>query len=151
MIYFLQDGLVDFLSVQGTFKRLLQHHSSKASILWHSAFFTVQLSHPYLTTGKTITLTRPAQFQALEVKQCTLEVFIQEGVRKKNTMIFNLIFQSSNKLMYKQNEYKSSTFGWRGPDIKFKHNDIKVVVKPLNKYSVKELKRSIFFFMTYCL
>ena len=47
----------DLLAVQGTLKSLLQHHSSKASILWHSAFFMVQLSHPYMTTGKTIALT----------------------------------------------------------------------------------------------
>ena len=49
---------LDFLAVQETLKSLLQHHSSKASILWCSAFFTVQLSHPYMTTGKTIALTR---------------------------------------------------------------------------------------------
>ena len=49
---------LDLLAVQGTLKSLLQHHSSKASILRHSAFFTVQLSHPYVTTGKTIALTR---------------------------------------------------------------------------------------------
>jgi len=48
---------LDLLAVQGTLKSLLQHHSSKASILWHSALFTVQLSHPYVTTGKTIALT----------------------------------------------------------------------------------------------
>ena len=48
----------DLLAVQGTLKSLLQHHSSKTSILQHSAFFTVQLSHPYITTGKTIALTR---------------------------------------------------------------------------------------------
>ena len=48
----------DLLAVQGTLKSLLQHHSSKASILWCSAFFTVQLSHSYMTTGKTIALTR---------------------------------------------------------------------------------------------
>ena len=48
---------LDLLAVQGTLKSLLQHHSSKASILQHSAFFTVQLSHPYMTTGKTIALT----------------------------------------------------------------------------------------------
>ena len=48
---------MDLLAVQGTLKSLHQHHSSKASILWHSAFFTVQLSHPYMTTGKTIALT----------------------------------------------------------------------------------------------
>ena len=47
----------DLLSVQGSLKRLLQHHSSKASILWRSAFFMVQLSHPYMNTGKTIALT----------------------------------------------------------------------------------------------
>ena len=49
---------LDLLAVQGTLKSLLQHHTSKASILWCSAFFTVQLSHPYMTTGKTIALTR---------------------------------------------------------------------------------------------
>ena len=48
----------DLLAGQGTLKSLLQHHNSEASILWHSAFFTVQLSHPYMTTGKTIALTR---------------------------------------------------------------------------------------------
>ena len=50
--------LFDLLAVQGTLKSLLQHHSSKASILRHSAFFIVQLSHPYMTIGKTIVLTR---------------------------------------------------------------------------------------------
>ena len=49
---------LDLLAVQGTLKSLLQHHSSKASILWHSPFFIAQLSHPYMTTGKTIALTR---------------------------------------------------------------------------------------------
>ena len=49
---------LDLLAVQGTLKSLLQHHSSKASVLWHSAFFIVQLSHPHMTTGKTIALTR---------------------------------------------------------------------------------------------
>ena len=48
----------DLRAVQGTLKSLLQHRSSKASLFWHSAFFIVQLSHPYMTTGKTITLTR---------------------------------------------------------------------------------------------
>ena len=49
---------MDLLAVQGTLRSLLQHHSSKASILWLSAFFMVQLSHPYMTTGKTVALTR---------------------------------------------------------------------------------------------
>ena len=57
LISFRMDWL-DLLAVQGTLKSLIQHHSSKASILWLSAFFTLQLSHPYMTTGKTIALTR---------------------------------------------------------------------------------------------
>ena len=57
LISFRMDWL-DLLAAQGTLKSLLQYHSSKASILWCSAFFTVQLSHPYMTTGKTIALTR---------------------------------------------------------------------------------------------
>ena len=57
LISFRMDWL-DLLAVQGTLKSLLQHHSSKASILRHSAFFIVRLSHPYMTTGKTIALTR---------------------------------------------------------------------------------------------
>ena len=57
LISFRMDRL-DLLAVQGTLKSLLQHHSSKASILWHSGFLIVQLSHPYMTTGKTVALTR---------------------------------------------------------------------------------------------
>ena len=57
LISFRMDWL-NLLAVQGTLKSLLQNHSSKASILWHSAFFTVQISHPYVTTAKTIALTR---------------------------------------------------------------------------------------------
>ena len=57
LLSFRMDWL-DLLTVQGTLKSLLQHHSSKASILQHSSFFTVQLSHPYMTTGKIIALTR---------------------------------------------------------------------------------------------
>ena len=57
LISFRMDWL-DLLAVQGTLKSLLQHHSSKALILWHLAFFIAQLSHPYMTTGRTIALTR---------------------------------------------------------------------------------------------
>ena len=57
LISFRMDWL-DLLAVQGAFQSLLQHHSSKASILWRSAFFIIQLSHPYMITGKTIALTR---------------------------------------------------------------------------------------------
>ena len=77
LISFRMDCL-DFLAVQGTLKSLLQHHSSKASNFWHSAFFTIQLSHPYMTTGKTTALTRwafvgkvilePPKIKSLHVK-----------------------------------------------------------------------------------
>ena len=63
LIFFRMDWL-DLLAVQGTLKSLLQHHSSKASILWCSAFFTAQLSHPYMTTGKTIALTLRGGYSA---------------------------------------------------------------------------------------
>ena len=63
LISFRMDWL-DLLAVQGTLKSLLQHHSSKSSIFWHSAFFIVQLSHPYMTTGKTIALTMDLYWQS---------------------------------------------------------------------------------------
>ena len=72
LISFRMDWL-DLLSVQGPLKSLLQHHSSKASILLYSAFFTVQLSHPYMTTGKTIALT------------------IQTFVGKVMSLLFNML------------------------------------------------------------
>ena len=66
LISFRMDWL-DFLAVQGTLKSLLQHHSSKASILWHSAFFMVQLSHPYMTTGEN------HSFDCMEIKPVNLK------------------------------------------------------------------------------
>ena len=69
-------GWLDLLAVQGTCKRLLQHHSSKASVLWCSAFFIVQLSHSYMTTGKTIALTR------------------QTSVGKVMSLLFNILVLS---------------------------------------------------------
>ena len=73
LISFRMDWL-DLLAVQGTLKSLLQHYSSKASILWCSAFFIVQISHPYMTTGKTIALTR------------------QTFVGKVMSLLFNILF-----------------------------------------------------------
>ena len=73
-------GLVswfDLLAVQGTLKSLLQHHSSKALILWLSAFFMVQLSHPYMTTGKTTALTRQAFVS--EVMSLLLNILFFQG------------------------------------------------------------------------
>ena len=69
LISFRTDWL-DLLTVQGTLKSLLQHHNSKASILWCSAFFIIQLSHPYMTTGKTIALTRQTFVGKVMSSQC---------------------------------------------------------------------------------
>ena len=69
LISFRMDWL-DLLAVQGTLKSLLQYHSSKASILQHSAFFIVQLSHPYMTTGKTIVLTRWTFVDKVDIMEC---------------------------------------------------------------------------------
>ena len=81
---------MDLLAVQGTLKSLLQHHSSKASILWRSVFFIVQLSHPYMTTGKTIALTR------------------QTFVGKAMSLLFNML---SEKAMAPH----SRTLAWKIP------------------------------------
>ena len=74
LISFRMDWL-DLLAVQRTLKSLLQHHSLKASILWHSAFFMAQLSHPYVTTGKTIALTRRI-FVGKVMSRCFLICFL---------------------------------------------------------------------------
>ena len=79
LISFRMDWL-DLLAVQGTLKNLLQHHSSKALILRHSAFFTVSLSHPYMTTGKTIALSRQAfvgKVMSLLLNMCLSQLFFQ--------------------------------------------------------------------------
>ena len=94
LISFRMDWL-DFLAVQGTLKSLLQHHGSKASVLWCSAFFIVQLSHPYTTTGKTIALTR------------------WTFVGKVMSLLFNMLLGwSSEKAMAPH----SSVLAWRIPE-----------------------------------
>ena len=97
LISFRIDGL-DLLAVQGTLKSLLQHHISKASVLQHSAFFMVQLSHPYVTTGKTIALTRwtfvskvmSLFFSTLEVCHsfsCKEQMFLTSWLQSLSTVI----------------------------------------------------------------
>ena len=86
LISFKMDWL-DLLTVQGTLKSLLQHHSSEASILQHSAFFIVQFSHPYMTTGKTTALTRRTIFSS-DVCTLGLSVFLP---RSKHLLIPSLI------------------------------------------------------------
>ena len=84
LISFRMDWL-DLLAVQGTLKSLLQHHSSKASILWHSAFFVVQLSHPYMTTGKFLIFIIRLQLEAFYILSVFLAfIFISRAVQKPN-------------------------------------------------------------------
>ena len=104
-----RNDLLDLLAVQGTLKSLLQHHTSKASIFQHSAFFTVQLSHPYMTTGETIALTRqtiPAKeprreelksFPPLQGKGCVFSDDLRGHSRKRGK-----VCTESNLIIFKQ-------------------------------------------------
>ena len=86
---------LDLLAVQGTLKSLLQHRSSKASILWRSAFFTVQLSHPYMTTGKTIALNRRTfvgKVMSLLLIFFSSIIFILSGLEQNQmSLLFNML------------------------------------------------------------
>ena len=103
LISFRMDWL-DLLAVQGTFKSLLQHHSSKASILWCSAFFIVQLSHPYMTTGKTIARTSDV---------FKWEMIFNLGFRKYPLLLHWLLFlglfsEETRKTMVQKNHVSCS-------------------------------------------
>ena len=121
LISFRMDWL-DLLAVQGTLKSLLQHHSSKASIFQHSAFFTVQLSHPYVITGKTIALTRwsfvgkvmSLLFNMLSRLDIT---FIP---RSKHLLISWL--QSSSAVILEPPKIKSDTVSTVSPSISLQYN-----------------------------
>ena len=93
LISFRMDCL-DVLAVQGTLESLLQHHSSKASNLWHSAFFIVQLSHPYMTTGKTIALTR----QTFVGKLVSFNLFFMLAIASLFSILFNVMFHMYKKM-----------------------------------------------------
>ena len=97
-------------AAQGTLKRLLQHHSSKASILWCSAFFTVQLTHPYMTTGKTIALTRwtlvgKVMFLLLNILSRLLITFLPRSMR----LVISWL-QSPSAVILEPQKIKSDTF-----------------------------------------
>ena len=92
LISFRMDWL-DLLAVQGTLKSVFQHHSSEASIFWHSALFTVQLSHPYMTTGKTIALTRwtfVSKVMSLLLNVLSKLVITIREMQIKNTIRYDL-------------------------------------------------------------
>ena len=105
------------LAVQRTLKSLLQHHSSKASILWRSAFFTVQLSHPYMTTGKTIALTRwtfvdKVMSLLFSILSRLVIIFLP---RSKHLLISWL--QSPSAVILEPRKIKSATFSTVSPSI----------------------------------
>ena len=116
LISFRMDWL-DLLAVQGTLKSLLQHHSSKSSVLQHSSFFTVQLSHPYMTTGKTIAFTR----QTFVGKVISLlfnmlsRLVITFLLRSKRLLISWL--QSPSALIWEPPKIKSDTVSTVSPSI----------------------------------
>ena len=116
LISFRMDWL-DLLAVQGTLKSLLQHHSSKASILLHSAFFTVQLSHPNMTTGKTIALTRQTfvgKVMALLFSMLS-RLVITFLPRSKHLLISWL--QSSSEVIFEPPKIKSAKVSTVSPSI----------------------------------
>ena len=108
---------LDLLAVQGTLKSLLQHHSSNASFLWHSAFFTVQLSYPYMTTGKTIALTR--QTFVGKVMSLLLNMLFRLVItflpRNKRLLISQL--QSPSAVILEPPKIKSATVSTVSPSI----------------------------------
>ena len=120
LISFRMDWL-DLLAVQGTLKSLLQHHSSKASILRHSAFYTVQLSHPYMTTGKTIALTRwtfVGKVMSLLLNMLS-RLVITFLPRSKRLLISGL--QSPSAVILEHRKLKSDTVYTVSPSIVFKY------------------------------
>ena len=108
---------LDFLAVQGTLKRLLQHHSSKASILQHSAFFIVQLSHPYTTIAKTVALTRRTFIGKVMSLLLTIlsKLVITFLPRSKRLLISWL--QSPSAVMLEPQKIKSATVSSVSPSI----------------------------------
>ena len=109
LISFRMDWL-DLLAVQGTLKSLLQHHSSTPPILWCSAFFTVQLSHPYMTTGKTITLTiRTFVGKIMSLLFNSLSRFVIAFLQRSKHLYLILWLQSPSAVILEPKKIKSVT------------------------------------------
>ena len=104
----------DLLAVQVTLKSILQHHSSKASILWCSAFFTVQLSHPYISTGKTIALTTWTFVGKMDVSAFSRSVI---AFLPKNKHLLVSWLQSSSAAVLEAKNIKSATVSTFSPPI----------------------------------
>ena len=116
LISFRMDWL-DLLAVQGTLKSLLQHHSSKASVFWHSAFFIVQLSHPYMTTGKTIALTRRTFVgKVMSLLFNMLSTFVIAFLPRSKHLLISWL-QSPSAVILKPKKIKSVTVSIVSPAI----------------------------------
>ena len=116
LISFRMDWL-DLLAVQGTLKSLLQHHSSKASILWCSAFFTVQLSHPYLTTVKTIALTRQTFVgKVMSLLFNVLSRLVRTFLQRSKRLLISWL-QSPSTVILEPRKIKSDTVSTVSPSI----------------------------------
>ena len=108
---------MDLLAVQGTLKSLLQHHSSKASILWHSAFFIVQLSHPYMTIGKTMALTRwTFVSKVMPLFFNTLSRFVIAFLPRSKHLLISWL-QSPSAVIWGPKKIKSATVSIVSPSI----------------------------------
>ena len=107
LISFRMDWL-DLLAVQGTLKNLLQHHSSKASILWCSAFFIVQLSQPYMTTGKTIALTRQIFVDVMSLHFNMLSRLVITFLQRSKLILISWL-QSPSAVILEPRKIKSAT------------------------------------------
>ena len=108
---------LDPLAVHGTLKSLLQHHSSKVSILQHSAFFTVQLSYPYITTGKTIALTRqPFVTKVMSLLFNTLSRLVITFLSRSKCLLISWL-QSPSAVILEPKKIKSDTVSTVAPSI----------------------------------
>ena len=107
----------DLLAVQGTLKSLLSHHSSKASILWQSAFFIVQLSHPYMTSGKTIALTRQTYVdKVMSLFLNMLSRLVITFLSKSKDLLISWL-QSPSAVILEPQKIKSATVSIVSPSI----------------------------------
>ena len=108
---------LNLLAVQGTLKRLLQHHSSKASILQHSAFFIVQLSHPFMTTGKTIALTgRAFVGKVMPLLFSMLSRLVMTFLRRSKCLLISWL-QSLSAVILEPKKVKSDTVSTVSPSL----------------------------------
>ena len=107
----------DLLAVQGTLKSLFQHHNSKASVLWHSAFFTVQFSHSYMTTGKTMALTRRTLVgKVMSLLFSMLSRLVISFLARSKRLLISWL-QSSSAVILETMKIKSVTISTVSPSI----------------------------------